>query len=210
MKWHGGRQGDRRGCRLDGPFFNTRWLPWWLTRWLIKWSMWWGGPGTRVRRLLIFNITIKESENCGKTRWDVFEMLARSRLQGWKIVLVKCEHKFDELEIPDGYQFELEIPDGSNNNSTTNSDFLSNYSLQIGQMGYEGQVFFKFFFRFGLEGFLLAHLLPGDWFWLPPSFKVISLFKETGFQEKVILIYLCSKLWVTTHNLWPRFSVIWV
>ena len=80
-------------------------------------------------------------------------MLAKSRLQGWKIVLVKCEHKFDELEIPDG----------SNNNSTTNSDFLFNYSLQIGQTRYEGQVFFKFFFfRFGLEGFLLAHLLPGD------------------------------------------------
>ena len=127
-----------------------------------------------------------------KTRWDVFEMLARSRLQGWKIVLVKCEHKFDELEIPDGCQFELEIPDGSNNNSTTNSDFLSNYSLQIGQMRYESQVFFKFFFRFGLEGFWLAHLLPGDWFWLPPSFKIISLFKETGFQGRVILIDLCS------------------
>ena len=128
-----------------------------------------------------------------------------------------CSRKFDELEIPDR----------SNNNSPitspsffnpVDSDFQSLlhyiFCLRFPRLPDWGQIMFelKLFCseRLGLlqpGGFLLTHLLPerlnGDWFWLPPSFKVISLFKETGFQGRVILIDLCSELW-------PRFSVIWV
>ena len=116
-----------------------------------------------------------------------------SELQDREIVLVKCERKFDELEIPDG----------SNSNPTitlrAGSDFeILPFPLECKSLQYfnaifadRGQIMFKLklFCSLGgdyrmcqdYRGFLLAHLLHWerlnrDWFWLPTSFLYAIIF----------------------------------